>query len=76
VSPSDGPGNRPQFWWAGGAAGPISKLKTEINNTKAVGLLGVLGLNQFGPRRRIKKKVFEFSPKFFISKQRGLNIFN
>jgi hypothetical protein len=45
VSPSDGPGNRPQLWWAGGAAGPISKLKTEINNTKAVGLLGVLGLN-------------------------------
>jgi hypothetical protein len=41
--------------WAGSAAGPISELKTKINNTKLVGLHGVLGLNQFGPRRRIEK---------------------
>jgi hypothetical protein len=43
VSPSDGPGNRPQLWWAGSAAGPISKLKMKINNTKLVELHGVLG---------------------------------
>jgi hypothetical protein len=66
VSPSDGPGNRPQLWWAGSAAGPISKLKTEINNMKAVGLPGVLGLNQFGPRRRIKKRFSNFLQSFLF----------
>jgi hypothetical protein len=47
--------------WAGSAARPISELKTKINNTKPVGLLGVLGLNQFGPRRRMEKDFRIFS---------------
>jgi hypothetical protein len=50
--------------WARSATGPISELKTKINNTKPVGLPGVLGLNQFGLCRRIKK--FEFSPRFLF----------
>jgi hypothetical protein len=50
--------------WAGSAARPISELKTKINNTKPVGLPGVLGLNQFGPRRRMKKSFQIFSNVF------------
>jgi hypothetical protein len=45
--------------WAGSATGLISELKTKINNTKPVGLPGVLVLNQFGPCKRLEKKVLE-----------------
>jgi hypothetical protein len=44
----------------------ILKLETKINNTKPVGLPGVFGLNQFGPHRRMEKKVFKFSPSFYL----------
>jgi hypothetical protein len=52
--------------WAESATGPILDLKTKINNTKPDGLPGVLGLNQFGLHRRMKKTVFEFSPWFLF----------
>jgi hypothetical protein len=50
--------------WVGSATGPSSELKTKINNMKPVGLPGVLGLNQFGPRRRMEKDFQIFSKVF------------
>jgi hypothetical protein len=52
--------------WVGSAARPILELKTKINNTKLVGLPGVLGLNQFGPRRRMEKKFSNFLQGFLF----------
>jgi hypothetical protein len=52
--------------WFGSAARPILELKTKINNTKLVGLPGVLGLNQFGPRRRMEKKFSNFLQVFYF----------
>jgi hypothetical protein len=70
-----GPVNSQKTRWVGSAVVPISELKTKINNTKPVGLPRVLGLNQFGPCRRMEKDFQIFSKVFFISKQRVLNIF-
>jgi hypothetical protein len=51
--------------WVGSTARPILELKMKINNTKPVGLPGVLGLNQFGPHRRMEKKFSNFLQGFF-----------
>jgi hypothetical protein len=63
--------------WARSAVGPISELKTKINNMKPVGLPGVLGLNQFGLRRRMKKSFQNFSKGFiyFYLNQRVFKYF-
>jgi hypothetical protein len=70
-----GPVNSQKTRWVGSAVVPILELKTKINNTKPVGLPGVLGLNQFEPCRRMEKDFQIFSKVFFISKLRGLNTF-
>jgi hypothetical protein len=60
--------------WARSTAGPISELKTKINNTKLVGLHGVLGLNQLAHTEEWKK-IFEFSPRFFYFKTKRFKHF-
>jgi hypothetical protein len=52
--------------WARSAAGPILELKMKINNMKTLGLPGVLGLKQFGLRRRMKNKFSNFLQGFYL----------
>jgi hypothetical protein len=61
-----GPVNGSKDWVGSECYWAILKLETKINNTKPVGLPGVFGLNQFGPRRRMEKSFQIFSKFLFI----------